>query len=84
MPKYIVQDTHIRHGKEGDKVATLYGPGVEIELTEKEAEKLGRNVIPVIKIRENVEDLSAKKAEMEEEEKTEGTELTKDKKKKPK
>jgi hypothetical protein len=76
MPKYIVQDTHIRHGKEGDKVATLYGPGVEIELTEKEAGKLGSNVVPVIKIRE--------KEEKEEEEETEGAEPTKDKKKKPK
>ena len=44
MPVYIVKDTHILHGKKGDKEATLYAPGEEIELTEKEATALGANV----------------------------------------
>lgn len=46
MPVYIVKETHILHGKKGDKEATLYGPGEEIELTEKEAAALGANVEP--------------------------------------
>lgn len=46
MPKYIVQDMHIRHGAQGEKKASIYAPGDEIELTQKEAEKLGSNVKP--------------------------------------
>lgn len=46
MPVYIVKDTHILHGRKGDKEAALYAPGEEIELTEKEAAALGANVEP--------------------------------------
>jgi hypothetical protein len=79
MPKYIVLDMHIRHGKEGDKVATLYGPGVEIELTEEEAEKCAEHVVPVVKTKEKEE-----KEKKEKEEKTEETKPAKDKEKKSK
>ena len=48
MPKYIVHGTHIKHGKKGDKKATVYAPGDEIELTEKEAKLLGKSVRPVM------------------------------------
>ena len=44
MPKYIVKDAHILHGKKGEMEATLYGPGDEIELTEKEAQALAGRV----------------------------------------
>jgi len=44
MPKYIVKDTHIKHGVE--KTATEYAPGDEIELTEAQAAALGSNVKP--------------------------------------
>ncbi len=46
MPAYIVKDTHILHGRKGEKEATLYAPGDEIELTEKEAAALGASVEP--------------------------------------
>ena len=46
MPKYIVKDTHIKHGAKGDKKAKIYGPGDETTLTEKEAEALGASVSP--------------------------------------
>ena len=46
MPVYTVKETHILHGKKGDKEATLYAPGEEIELTEKEAAALGASVEP--------------------------------------
>jgi hypothetical protein len=46
MPVYIVKETHILHGKKDDKEATLYAPGEEIELTEKEAARLSGNVEP--------------------------------------
>ncbi len=44
MPIYKVGDTHIMHGGEDDKVAKVYAPGDEIELTKAEAAKLGGNV----------------------------------------
>lgn len=44
--KYIVKDTQIMHGV-GQESRT-YGPGDEIELTEKEAATLGASVEPVI------------------------------------
>jgi len=40
MPKYIVKDTDILHGKKGDKEAELFGPGDQIELSEKEAQPI--------------------------------------------
>lgn len=49
MPRYIVQDTPVRHGTKGAKSpddAETYFPGDEIELTEKEAAVLGSNVKP--------------------------------------
>jgi hypothetical protein len=58
MPKYIVQGTHIKHGKKGAKKAEIYGPGDEIELTEKEAELLGKSVKPAP---ENPENAKGKK-----------------------
>lgn len=45
MPKYVVQDTHIKHASEGKK-AKVYAPGDDIELTKKEAKALGANVKP--------------------------------------
>jgi hypothetical protein len=47
MAKYIVQEMSIIHGAKGDKEASLYEPGAEIELTAAEAAALGSNVIPV-------------------------------------
>jgi len=44
MPKYIVQHTPVLHGAEKDKQATRYEIGEEIELTDKDAQKLGDNV----------------------------------------
>ena len=44
MGLYIVQHTPILHGAEKKKTADMFNPGEEIELTEKEAEKLGDNV----------------------------------------
>lgn len=44
MPKYIVKDTHIKHGAKGEKEARLYAPGDEIELSEDEALKLGASI----------------------------------------
>lgn len=46
MAKYIVQEMAIKHGTKGDKEASLYEPGAEIELTDEEAAALGSNVIP--------------------------------------
>jgi len=46
MPSYIVQGTHIKHGRKGEKEAVLYGPGDVIELTVAEAERLGASVAP--------------------------------------
>ncbi len=46
MPKYIVKDTHIKHGAPGEKKAKTYAPGDEIELTKEEAGALGHNVEP--------------------------------------
>lgn len=43
--RYVVKDTHIRHGAGQD--ARTYGPGDEIELTEDEAERLGASIEPV-------------------------------------
>lgn len=40
--RYVVKDTHIRHGAGQD--ARTYGPGDEIELTEDAAERLGPSV----------------------------------------
>ena len=44
MPTYIVQHTPVRHGAQRKKTADTYNPGDEIELSEKEAQKLGSNV----------------------------------------
>jgi hypothetical protein len=44
MPKYNVQHTPVLHGGKGDKTATRYGIGEEIELTVQEAATLGDNV----------------------------------------
>ncbi len=44
MPTYIVQHTPVKHGAKGKKTADTYNPGDEIELSEKEAQKLGGNV----------------------------------------
>ncbi|WAC06584.1 MAG: hypothetical protein OS130_09995 [Thermodesulfobacteriota bacterium] len=44
MPKYIIQHTPVLHGAEKDKQTTRYEVGDMIELTEKEAQKLGDNV----------------------------------------
>lgn len=46
MPKYIVKDTTIIHGRKGDKKAARYETGDEIELAEKEADALGGSVEP--------------------------------------
>ena len=60
MPKYIVKDTHIKHGAKGDKEATIYGPGDEITLTEKEAAALGASVSPAHASKEKAEESEAK------------------------
>ncbi len=39
--KYIVKDTHIRHG------SVTYGPGDIIELTEEEAAPIGHHLEPI-------------------------------------
>lgn len=46
MPKYMVQDTQIKHG--GADGVVLYGPGDVIELTEEEAGALGGNVEKIV------------------------------------
>ena len=47
MPKYVVVHTPIKHGIK-DK-AEMYAPGEEIELTTKEAQRVGDNVRPKIR-----------------------------------
>lgn len=44
MGKYVVVHTHLKHGIEDE--ADIYAPGEEIELTEKEARRIGDNVRP--------------------------------------
>ena len=42
--KHIVQHTHIKHARKGDRQSVIYAPGDEIELDKKEAEAIGDNV----------------------------------------
>lgn len=46
MAKYTVQHTPILHGKKGDKEASRYEIGSEIDLTDAEAGRLGDNILP--------------------------------------
>jgi len=46
MPKYVVKEMHLVFGREGDKIAKTYAPGEVIDLSEAEAQKIGRNVVP--------------------------------------
>ncbi len=49
MPKYIVKDTEIHHGRKDAKEAEKYLPGEEIELSEKEAQPIIHHLEPVMK-----------------------------------
>ena len=48
MGIYLVVHTPIKHGREGER-PEIYNPGEEIELTAKEARRLGNNVRPKIR-----------------------------------
>lgn len=47
MPKFIVQHTHIKHSRGKKDKPRTYAPGEEIDLSEKEAQPLGNNLLPV-------------------------------------
>ena len=48
--KYIVKDTHIRHG------SVTYGPGDVIELTKEEAAPIGHHLEIMVDVEEPAED----------------------------
>lgn len=54
--KFRVKGTHIKHGNAGEK-AQIYGPGDQIELSEKQAEPILHHLEP-----ESSEDKQEKKA----------------------
>ncbi len=48
MPKYIVKEMHLLHGRKGEKKAESYAPGDIVELSPAEAAAIGSNVAPYV------------------------------------
>lgn len=48
MPKYMVKEMHLRHGRKGEKTAEIYAPGDVVELSEAEAAAIGPTVTPYV------------------------------------